>query len=276
MINLKTFRIPFNNVLVKPDEDYETYQLSGRETGIIVTNYMADEKGNKVSIHTQNIAISGTVYAVPEKLVYNAPKMRKLQESHTLPMNWSVQREVDRLREASVQFEVDIEIEKGDKVYFEYLAHELCSKDGRWVETSEGMMLLMKYDLLIMADRNGGIYPLNGNIIVENEKIEAPDTFGDIQGKVSENGLFIPQMYQLEHKYRNRAIAKVLYAGSAVREYMDFRGKYDAECEVGDRILYDPRFAKEIEYSTHRVFDRKLLRIQRKDIYGIFEDNMVI
>jgi hypothetical protein len=76
-----------------------------------------------------------------------------------------------------------------------------------------------------------------------------------------------------EKKNRNRAKATVLSANAPCKMYLDFRGYQDGDAEAGDVILYDPRYAKELEYGLHRIFsDKHLLRIQRKDIYAVLDE----
>lgn len=165
----------------------------------------------------------------------------------------SVQREIDSLRMDSLRFDTAMEVRVGDRVYFEYMAHMMADTYGRWVHTEQGLMMLCKYDDLILAKRNGEIIMLNGYVLVENEIKKADDRF---------------QIHDKENKTRSHAFARVHYYGGRNKAYLEQRGISDGH-EIAESILYDPRHAKELEYGLHRIFDgRRLLRIQRKDIYG--------
>jgi hypothetical protein len=265
MIDPNKLRIPHNYVLVKPDEDFETYQMEGKETGILAPLVYKDEKQNEISAKQQHISISGIVYQVPEKLVFNGYKIWELQDRHmprrdtNTTREPSVQREIDSLRLDSVRFDTEVEVEVGDRVYFEYMAHMMADTYGRWVPTSQGTMMMVKYDDLILAKRDNEVIMLNGNVLVENEVQEA-DTEG-----------FIKQLHVKDHKTRSHAYAKVRYCGTRVKAYLELRGIRDGN-QIAERIIYDPRYAKELEFGLHRIFDEKrLLRIQRKDIYGKVE-----
>lgn len=304
MIDPTKLRIPSNYILVKPDKAFETYQFAGRETGILVANTKLDMSGKVVSTEQEHISISGTVYAVPEQLVYNAKAIWNLQDNNDfrrgafVRSKW-VQQDIDQLRNESVQFDVPMEVNIGDKVYFEYLAHILSQQSGMYVDTKEGIMMLIKYDMLIFALRNDEQIMLNGFLIIENDiikkdtvnvtfegNIDANSDSWQVQGEIRESGLILVGGRE-EKKYRSYAQAKVIQSAQPVKSYLDFRGKddtgifkltengfenMDRELQIGDTLLYDPRFAKEIEFGLHRVFsEKKLIRIQRKDVYAVIE-----
>jgi len=304
MIDPTKIRIPNNYVLVKPDKNFETYQFSGRETGILVANAKLDPSGKVVSTEQEHISISGTVYAIPENLVYNARAIWKLQDNNDfrrgafVRSKW-VQQDIDQLRNESVQFDVPMEVQVGDRVYFEYLAHILAQQSGMYVDTNDGKMMLIKYDMLIMALRNEEQIMLNGFLLIENEaikketiKVEFEGNLNanagswEVEGEITSSGLILVGGRQ-EKKYRSWAQAKLIQSAQPVKSYLDFRGKddwgifkltengfenLDRELLPDDTLLYDPRFAKEIEFGLHRVLsEKKLLRIQRKDVYAVLE-----
>lgn len=258
MIDPSKLKIISNYVLVLPDKDFETYQFGGKETGILAASYEYDEKGQMQSAKQKHIAVSGIVYAVPNKLIFNADKIWNLQDNNDLRQGVRVrqphiQQKIDRYRSNSVQFDVPIEISVGDRVYFEYLAHQLSQS----IMTDLGIMLLIKYDMLIMTDKGT---MLNGFILVENEEFEAPKSTLTLV------------MDKTEKKTRNRAQGKVISSNGMCNGYLDHRNHYDGNIETGDTIVYDPRFAKELEYGLHRIFsEKRLIRIQRKDVYAVLD-----
>jgi len=265
MIDASKIKIAHNYVLVKPDQDFETYQMSGKETGIIAPLVFRDEQNHEVSAKQQHISISGTVWQVPNDLVFNGYDIWDIQDRHhprrdtNTTREPSVQREIDSLRMDSVRFDTAMEVKVGDKVYYEYMANMMADTYGRWVHTEQGLMMFVKYDDLILAKRGDEIVMLNGYVLVENEVQEA-DTEG-----------FIKQLHVKDRKTRTHAYAKVRHCGTRVKAYLELRGIRDGN-QIAERIIYDPRHAKELEYGLHRIFDEKrLLRIQRKDIYGRVE-----
>lgn len=302
MIDPTKVRLLANYVLVKPDKKFETYQFGGRETGILTASSKLDPSGKYISTEQEHVAISGIVYGVPEKLVYNAKAIWNLQDNNdyrkgTFVRTKWVQQDIDRLRNDSVQFDVPMEVKVGDRVYFEYMAHMFAEQQGLWVDTTEGKMMLIKYDLLIMTDE----IMLNGFLLIENEKIKKETVkveFGgnlmanaeswEIEGEVLQSGIVLVGTRE-EKKYRSYAYATLQKSAHPCKSYLDFRGKddwgvfiwrnggfvnADRDLVQGDTLIYDPRFAKEIEFGLHRVLsEKKLLRIQRKDIYAIMEDN---
>lgn len=302
MIDPTKVRLLANYVLIKPDDKFETYQFGGRETSILTASSKLDSSGVRVSTEQEHVAISGIVYGVPEKLVYNAKAIWHLQDNNdyrkgTFVRTKWVQQDIDRLRNDSVQFDVPMELKVGDRVYFEYMAHMFADQQGLWVDTTEGKMMLIKYDLLIMTDE----IMLNGFLLIENEKIEkskikidfegnvnANADSWEIEGEVLQSGIVLVGTRE-EKKYRSYAYATLHKSAHPCKSYLDFRGKDDCgifmlkngefynadrDLQTSDRLLYDPRFAKEIEFGLHRVMsEKKLLRIQRKDVHAIVTDN---
>lgn len=306
MIDPKDIKIQANYVLVLPDKSFETYQMNGRETGILAASYKLDEKGQTVSTEQEHISISGKVYAVPAVLNYYGNEIWHLLDKNEFRRGTRIrtrenQSQIDEYRKNSVQFAVPIEVEVGDTVYFEYLAHMFADQQSLWFDTIHGKMMLIKYDMLILSVRNEHIIPLNGFLIIENELVQKDkirvewagniDRNADeweVEGTTTESGLVLIN-HQVEKKTRVSAHAKVLYKSGICQSYLDFRNKGDGglfrytsphefnwsdeDLSVGDTINYDPRFAKELEYGLHRIFsEKRLVRIQRKDVYFVVEN----
>jgi len=276
MIDINNIRILSNYVLVLPDKNFETYQFSAKETGIYSPLVFKDEQGHEHSAKQQHLSISGVVYGVPEKLLFNAERIWEIQDRTDLRRdawvrNREWQSEIDELRTKSVRFNVPIELKKGDRVYFEYTAHRDADTQGLWVQTELGLMMMIKYDSLILAKRGEDTVMLNGYVLVENEKAEVEQIEHGVLGTHTDSGLVLLQGTRVDKKTRTNAVAKVVHSGAPVGSYLDFRGIKEKQAATGDTILYDPRYARELEYGLHQVFSgRKLRMIQRKDIYGIF------
>lgn len=283
-------RIPYNYVLILPDEGFKTYQMQGRETKILVALVTKDDKGTEKSLKEQHLSISGEVWGIPDRLVFNAQAIWSIQDRTDLRKDAYIrpkeyQREIDHLRAESVRFDVPMDLKLGDKVYFEYTAHRDANNEGRWVDTTKGRMMMVKYDSLILAKRQEDIIMLNGYCLIENEVVEkkkieisyegnsqSQKEKWNIEGVERASGIILVENNKTEKKSRMSAIGVLHEAGSRVSCYMDFRNVRDGFAKKGDRVCYDPRHARELEYGLHQVFsDTKLRIIQRKDIYGIFE-----
>lgn len=294
MIDQSTLRLTNNYILVLPDPYFDTYQFGGKETGILTSSYTIDDKGNKDTTKDQHIAVSGTIYAVPETLWYYGREVQSLLERNnfftmhgTKVRNREDQSAIDDYRRRSVEFDVDVECKIGDKVYWEYLAHKIADNTGLWFDTIHGKMMLVKYDMLILAVRDEDIYPLNGYLIIENEELEKKEVEPGVQGIVRDSGIVLVNQ-KTEKKTRVTCEAKVIRKGGRCRHYLNHKHVGDAgffstpdiawsghDVEVGESILYDPRMAKEVEFGLHRTLSsHRLLRIQRKDIYFVLKNEL--
>lgn len=266
MIDPTKLIIPINYVLIKPDSVLETYQVAGKETGIIAPQFKYD-KGKSYSDLDKHVSVCGEVFSIPERLVYNGDKIRNIQLGSDWQMDRSLRKTVDHLRETTVQFDVDIDVKVGDKVYFDYLAYKSCLSSGRIIQTDQGHMLLIKYDMLILAIRKESVIMLNGYLLVEND-IEPVDKEDGVVGTLLDSGIFIPQTKKKAPKARKQAKATIIHSGGKVKRYLDFVNVVDGDGINGDAIIYDPRHAKDLEFGLHQIFsDKKLKRIQRKDIF---------
>lgn len=273
-----------NYVLVLPDPHHETYQMKGRETGLIVTDFKY-ENGDKLSIKERNASVFGTVYSVPSRLRFNLSEIDKIKRENTLfvhvggqmvPVNIPLHRKIAELTHGSVNFNTDIEISKGDKVNFSYTAHKKCKEENMIIDTQLGPMFLLKYDMLYMVvdEKYNPKKMLNGYLLVEPEQIEVikegAQEFVDIG-----NGLV-----KVAPKYKGKKTKKsqngiVRLAGSFCRGYLNEKDKsdYHHNLPVGCKIVYDPRRCQKLEFETHQIMSDKILHLlQRKDVYGRYDE----
>lgn len=282
MINLGTFRSLANYVLVLPDPQLETYQRDGKELGIISPDFKY-ENGSKITVKEKNLSVMGTVYSVPEKLNFNLDEITNLNR-HTLftvkneqavPVNIGLHRHIGNLTEASVLFETDIEIEKGDRVIFSYMAHKKAKDDGMVVETKHGDMYLIKYDMLYMV-LNKEDKPkkmLNGYLLVEPEERETIKEGAQEFIEHSGGLVTIAPKHKLKKSKKNQ-IGKILLAGTRCKAYLQHKDKKDCiqPLNLDEKIIYDPRLTQKLEFDTHQIISEKILHlIQRKDIHFFCE-----
>ena len=284
-VNPSKFRIPQNYLLIKPDENYETMQVAGRETGLIIPDfkYEKDKQGNsrKVSVKERNFSVYGKVYAIPEKIGFYREKIKELNSKHQVAakidgeyqiINRSVMNEIGRLTEASCLFETTCEVEVGDVVKFSYMAHKSASEKKICIDTELGEMYLIKYDMLTMVvdENHQPKRMLNGYIMVEPEEDTSVEKDGASQFKTSENGLIIPVFKHSQKRNRKNQEGIVRFVGTKVGGYLQEEDKNDPNIQVlpGEKIIYDPRGASRHEHHYHQEYsDKPMQLIQRRDIW---------
>ena len=258
MIKLETLRIPANYVLVKANEDYETYQIDGRDTGI----------RSALSLGTagQRISVYGKVVKVPQRLVYSGADLAAIRSR--FGDDEAGQAHIDRIKKESVLYDVPVEIKPGDDVMFIYKNQLDCYKEGRVLYTEDGPMMLMKYDTLkCVVLGPDEIYPLNAAILVKKIKLE--------DDEVTAGGLIkIEQQHMGMALKKKISIGLVMEAGCLSNGYLEFplagRDKY--VIKPGDYIYYDGRMGTNLEYETHQLLKTPRVMIRQKDVWGIIPD----
>lgn len=286
-IDLSTFQILSNYVLVKPDNDIESYQIAGRETGIIAPSFKYEGTGEnekRISVKERNVSVTGTVYATPKHLYFNLDDIRSLKNNYTTHkvirgqlalVNFPVQFQIDQLTKGSVQFKVPMEVKVGDRVNFSYMAHKQCIDEGRLFETEYGIMYLMKYDMLFCTvDKNHTpITMLNGWVLVEPEEIETLKE-GAQEFLARESGLVLLTPKNKAKKSKKNQLGIIKNFGTICEGYLQQPDKSDdrRDLSINQKVLYDPRMATKLEYETHQIFSDKVHHlIQRKDMWIYFD-----
>jgi hypothetical protein len=298
MLSVKNIRIPANLALVKVEEDYETYQLSGKETGILSANYVYQD-GNRISRPNVNFAVFGKVYGVPEKIKFHRGEIKSLNNNHTIigkdkqgqhvVVHGDLLRRISELKNDSCKFETDNELNVGDTVKFSYMIHIKAKENNAIFDTEEGRMYFIKYDDIYMTvDQNGNPKKMiNGYILVDPDTVETKKE-GALEYEEIGSGLVIPKMYEVsKHKRSKKCMeGNVVLAAQpltvTVRGVKRLGGYFeiedyfepDIEVKTGDKILFDPRVALQIEHDNHQqLFDHRLYIMQRKDIIFMEKDN---
>ena len=279
-IKVRNVKPMANYVLVKPDEHHTTFQFNGRETNIISSSYIFEGE-NQIKADQRNYSTVGTVYAVCEKLNFYLPQINKLRESHDLYKDMGgmgtalvrpdIQKEIDRLTDLSVRFDTPIEVKAGDRVNFDYLTHDKVKENALIVETDEGTMYLVKYDLLyaVLDENNQPIRMLNGWNLVEPEEKETKKEDG-LEYTTTESGLAIPVLKTKEKKKKRYQVGKVLLFASRNDGYLQMPDKVDPYVDrkqaKGKRLHFDHRATQRLEYYGHQfISDKKLMLVHSKD-----------
>lgn len=260
---MENYRTLNNLVLVLPDEDYETFQIAGRETGIF-TSLAAGTAGERA-------CVSGTVLAVPETLIYNGKRILDLKRKHLSPA--AEQAEIDRLKKDSLVFDSPMELAVGDKVLFFYKNQIDCYRDGRSVPVdvfgTTKFALLMCYDTLNCVElAPDKLKPLNGLIFVE--KVELKSNVKSASGLELVN---FKMMGGLPKK-RPFGIGRVVEAGSMCYGYLDFPEikPDDYPIKPGDYVFVDERYTHNLQHANHQTHKTPRIIVKRKDIHGVVLD----
>lgn len=247
--------IPHNYVLVRPDKEFRSYQFNGKETGIS-TATEAQSAGQRLSVR-------GTIVKLPNRLIFNGIQI--LKERRNFANNRSSVNIIQALVSSSVLFDVAIEPSEGDIVFFSYLQHYDCYDHGRYIETPEGDLLLMKYDSLICSHKLNNIKSLkmlNGLVMIEPYKIQ--------EAKLP---IEVVSMEKYKNKVQKIGYANVLATGKLCNGYLeDLNGPKDTnQIKVGQKIIFKPLGAHLLEWGLHQVLfkGRKVMAIHRKNILMI-------
>ena len=260
---MENYRTLNNLVLVLPDEDYETFQISGRETGIY-TSLAAGTVGERA-------CVTGTVLAVPETVIYNGKRILELKEKHLAPELEQVG--IDKLKKGSLVFDVPIEVNNGDKVLFFYKNQIDCYRDGRSVPIDVNgvtrFALLMSYDTLNAVELSpDNLKPLNGFIFVEKVELKS--------NVLSESGLELVNFKMMGGlpKKRPFGIGRVVEAGSMCYGYLDFPEikPDDYPVKAGDYVFIDERYTHNLQHANHQTHKTPRIIVKRKDIHGVVLD----
>lgn len=259
MLKISQIEIPANYVLVKADEDYETYQIEGRDTGI----------RNALSVGTagQRMSIYGTILKNPDQLVYNGNELRAARSRST--GKEEDQDLIDRLRNHSVMYDVPIETKVGDRILFFYKSQLDCYKDNRVLFTDEGTVMLMKYDsLYAVVHENENLYPLNGYVFLELKELQ--------KEKVTEGGLhLLEKTHQGVKAKKGVSIGRVVEAGCFVKGYLEFLDRSADSFQrysPDQHVYFNGLYSRNLQFALHQTLKVPRLVVHRKDIYGIIPD----
>lgn len=216
-----------NNVLVKPDKDY-TKTKSGLS--------IVDEANQHL-----HVSVTGTVLQAPKKLIYLGYEIPKLNRENAFDLQ-----RIRDINDLTMPFDTDLEIKEGDRVMFNYLFQidKLDLFKGN---------ILIPYSELFCRINGDEIYPLNGNIIVEQ-----------IKQDVKVNDVKIGEK-------RSDTEGVVRYAGCVNRDYLTLplQGKFsdDKRIKVGTKVYFPKNGLSRIEYQLHSsLTDYELWAGFRKDI----------
>lgn len=271
---------PINGyVLIKPDPHYETYQFKGRETGILSSNlsYVEHQGEQRIAlVKERNYSIRGTVFAVPDMIKVPDDKFHKLEtgvvkegQNKGMVYNFSVSDSFRNYSEKVNLYNTEMELEVGDRVLMSWTIHNKSEP----VQTTEGEMLFVKYDQLVMVvdeDRSPKKM-LNGWVLLtkdENEEVKKDEGLSYTETK---SGLFIPVMNQYNNvkKVGNKNLVCTCHlAGKPNKGYKEQPELIDDDYDisVGEKMIVDRRGLRALENRNHREYETEYYITHRKSI----------
>jgi hypothetical protein len=252
--------------LIKPEQDFQTYQMNGEETDILVSN--------SNGMASQHFSVKGEVIAAPSQLTYNGDAIKKLRQHHGYH-DKSVNEHIEFLKRTSVLYEVPVEIQRGQQVMFNYQQYFDANKNGRAFIVDGEAHYLIRYDELVcsmLPESKSEIYKmLNGLLLVEPLKIPVEThggisvyKHGSIERVISGSGLLM---------FKQTAFGVIRKTGAICTGYREFPNLRDDTFPLteGMIVAYDPRFGTNMEYDLHRTLTKnKSYRIHRKDLIFVY------
>jgi len=218
----------FNNVLIKFDDEPEEIEVSGVKLKI-------DTTYNKM----QHQVTTGTVMGLPQRLYFDRTDVVK-----------------------SVEYDVDMELEVGDRVIMSYLSYGEAIKNASVDECH-----YVRYDEILVAMRGDQVIPLNGLVLIEPINMTDSNEVKEVS-----KFLLLPDYVKIQ-KSETRGIVR--YKGKAVKRYVldrfDTIYESDDDVQVGDYVYFSPNYAVPLQYEMHQSLPMTLYRMRRKDIQGVYQ-----
>lgn len=166
----------------------------------------------------------------------------------------------------SLTFDVGVEVEPGDKVFFHYLMKELVETSGMvFKDENDDPLWLVPYDQIFFAIRKDKFVPVNGFILVELLE-------GDLH---TDSSLMIPDSAK---NLKSTKFAKIIHAGEPVRGFASEPDEveYADDMKEGDIVMYSPHSDLPIQFEIYNdvKHDGSLVRMQRKDVVAVITEDL--
>ena len=166
----------------------------------------------------------------------------------------------------SLSFDVGIEVEPGDKVFFHYLMKELVETSGMvFKDENNEPLWLVPYDQIFFSVRNNKFIPVNGFILVEL-----------LEGDTHKDGIL--EMPDTVKNLKSTKFAKIIHAGESVKRFASEpkEVEYKDDMKEGDIIMYSPHSDLPIQWDLYNDVksNKKLFRMQRKDVVSVITEEL--
>lgn len=250
MIELTNIEIPNNYVLIKPDKDYEKLK-----NGLWI--------GSTPETEARHYGIKGEVLLIPQKLVYRGKEIKALRDRTKGIYSADDLKLLTSFVHGSMEYKTVIEIEPGDRVWFDYMAHIGANTEKKAIEVEgHGECILVDYSMLFIRERAEEKVPINGWIWIKT--VEASKELG--------NDLVAPDI--VDSTIPKEAV--VVKLGRPILEYLSAKdcdkNFIGGTLKEGDRIFFNEKIKTPLEYTLHETTGlERLYKIKRKDIYGVYD-----
>lgn len=248
-INLSTFELTSNTILVKIDANYGFVPIK-TPSGIIELQIVYDGKDKQDA--TKHYSITGAVVSIPKELFYFHDKHEHSRGNNTY---------FESAMRNSMQHLVDLGLEIGNQIYFNYKNQMDAEKESRIVETDKyGLCMLIPYESIYAKKINEEILPINGWVFFIRDKTPEQITF--------KSGII---GIQKENAYGSN-IGTVTELDKPVKRYLD--GSYEPKDNLhkGDRIIIQKGYGYKLAYPIHNKEIKDVEVVRRKNIMGKLVD----
>jgi co-chaperonin GroES (HSP10) len=217
-----------NFVIIEPDED--NYSVNG---------LMIDTDERKY----YHASVSGTVVAVPEKLIYYGREAQDIRHKGRIRSRTD-QIKLGHYNQYGTSFDVPVEVKVGDKVMFKHMS--IAGSDFM------GTKIPVLYDMLILRYSDNEVYPLNGYILVEPIEREIIGETVEMKG-----------------------YGTIAHLGCKVGHYKDYPRFKDGDVNVGDFIMFHRSYSIQVETELHRKLDKRYFYLHRRNVLAIGDSNLL-
>lgn len=286
MIDHKKIKLPVNYVAILPDPDFEFFHKSdGTQSSIRVATSLRQyknpnsewdyEEEEVVDSIGHNLSYSGKVIQVPEKLIFNGYLAEKFflenrdviegvmdkssDQDRNIEKRKAAMRASQKLqdiREDSMEYDVPIEVVVGDRVFYDFTE----KFDPTYLKTDIGDLLLVPYDKLELRVRDGEVYPLNDNILLEWNRKDRYE-YGNLVLEAANT----KKIYEASGVQYAKIVALPVQSKGNInpKDHVDI-----SVLNVGDEVGFTPQYAYYLENENHYVLfgGKEILRIKAKDI----------
>lgn len=221
-----------NFILIEP----HAHHTAGASHGMEIPDFANEH---------MNYAVTGTVLQVCDRLLYYGMEIKRLKSKQIRTIY--DHRKVQEYLEASLLFDVPMELKIGDTVVYPYLYR---TEDDKFDEERFEGNLVLKYDTLTAKVVDGVLKPLNGLLLGRKVKKDQ-------------------ELQQLRRDAWDGLI-EVTHEGCLVRDYQEY-GYSDRPYELlGKQVYITPQMAVSIEVPQQlRLADEQLFSFHRRHIVGI-------
>lgn len=251
MESLANIEIQNNYLLIKPDKDFEKLKM-----GLLI--------GTIPMTEARHYSVTGTVLIAPKRLIYRGEQIKKLRAKTGGRFGDDDIKELKNIVVGSMEYKTDLELQPGDKVWFDYLAHINANTEMKTMDIAgHGECFFIDYSRCFIREREGERIPINGYIWIKQVYRNSRDLG---------SGLIEPET--VDNRVPGHAV--VVKTGKPIQEYLsalhsDFP---DTEIKEGDLIAFAENAATPLEYTLHETDGlQKLFKIKRKDIHGVIPIN---